>query len=244
MRFGGEVDVTEDGNLIYRFDELRASAQASGDFGHDLDPIWQKRAVAPRMTGNPKATNAWIIAFNAFNLAMSAFVLIGLPAQAQVSLGITIGLGWVPLVFSLMFFSIPIFRWIGQASAKSKAEKENQRRQAYQAVYAGARSGGPVRLEDNISTEIAMALDGEPDLEGGGELWTFETLSSQLQDARAARANENDRVVFGETVFSSDEAEKSMEASDLDEFERRLAFELGSPATQAVAAPASVHVLN
>jgi len=244
MRFGGEVDVTDDGNLSYRFDELRASARSSGDFGHDIDPIWQKRATVRPMTGNPTSTNGWIIAFNAFNLAMSTFVLVGLSSPAQVSLGVTIGLGWVPLIFSLMFFSIPIFRWIGQASAKSKAEKENERRQAYQAVYSAARKGLPVMLDSKISTEIAMALDGEPDLEGGGDLFTFETLTSQMRDASAARANEADQVVFGQTVFSSDEAEKSMEETDLEEFERRLAFELGAPETQRVAAAAPVHVLN
>jgi len=99
-------------------------------------------------------------------------------------------------------------------------------------------------LDAKSSTEIAMALDGEPDLEGGGDLFTFETLTSQMRDASAARANEADQVVFGQTVFSSDEAEKSMEETDLEEFERRLAFELGAPETQRVAAAAPVHVLN
>lgn len=230
MRFGGEVDVTENGNLIYRFDELRLSARASGDAGQDLEPIWTKRAEVPTLTGN-ETGNGWIVTFNLFNLVMSLFVLVG-SAGAGLAPWVLIALGWVPLVFSAVFFMIPLYRWMANLSAPARVARENQRREAYRAAFDAARQNSAVAIEPVVATEVALALGGEPDLEEGGELWTFETLSSQLQDARAARAEQRDDVVFGQTVFSSDEATKSLAESELEDFERRLAFELGAPSVR------------
>lgn len=244
MRFGGEVDVTPAGNLLYRFDELRVSARDSGNSGRNIEPIWHKKASAPPLTGNPGGTNAWIGAFNLFNLVMSIFVLSGAGAATALPMGAVIGLGWVPLVFSVLFFAVPLMRWIGNMNASSRAEKENARRQAYKAVYSAALENKPVRLDPAIAKPVALALEGEPDLEGGGDVWIFETLASQLADGQNARQVTADRVVFGHTVFSSDEAEKSLEESELEEFDRRFAFELGAPVEEKATASASVHVLN
>ncbi|MEZ4460531.1 MAG: hypothetical protein R3E66_12560 [bacterium] len=244
MRFGGEVDVTPDGNLVYRFDQLRVSAKTSGDYGRNIEPIWNKRAVPKPLTGNPGGTNGWIIAFNTFNLVMSLFVLGGVGAQVALPIGAIIGLGWVPLVFSVMFFAIPLLRWITNASAAKQAEQQNLRRQAYQAAYTAALEKRGTFIDPKVAKSVALALDGEPDLEGGGDVWVFETLAGQLEVGQAARAVEADRVVFGQTVFSSDEAEKSLEESELEEFDRRFAFELGTPAAEKVGAAQPARVLN
>jgi len=40
-------------------------------------------------------------------------------------------------------------------------------------------------------------------------------------------------MVFGDTVFSSDEEEKSLEESEMDDFDERLSRELGEDVTLA-----------
>lgn len=236
MRFGGEVDVTENGNLVYRFDALRLSAKATGDTGRDLEPIWFQSATAPPLTGNPGSTNFWITAFNAFNLVMASVVLFGLATPGVVlAPAILIGLGWIPLVFSVLFFAVPFFRWVSNAGAAGRAAHENAKRQAYKAAFLAAEDARGAEIPPGVAKEVALALDGEPDMEGEADLWHFETLASQLADARNARADERDQVVFGQTVFSSDEATVSLAESELADFERRLALELGAPASHRAA---------
>ncbi|MFU8804275.1 MAG: hypothetical protein ACNA8W_10730, partial [Bradymonadaceae bacterium] len=106
MRFRGDIDVAPDGTLVYRFDDLRVTAEAGGEDHSraDLPPIWQRPVKLPPFTGNKGSANTWITVFNSFNLLMSIGVL---SSAAQLTTGIIIGLGIVPLSFSLLFFSIP-----------------------------------------------------------------------------------------------------------------------------------------
>ncbi|MFB6351182.1 MAG: hypothetical protein ABEN55_12675, partial [Bradymonadaceae bacterium] len=58
MRFRGDVDVAEDGSLVYRFDRLRETVQDEGKTGSGPDPkpIWERKVSVPPLTGNPKST--------------------------------------------------------------------------------------------------------------------------------------------------------------------------------------------
>jgi hypothetical protein len=237
MRWQGDVDVSDDGTLVYRFDEMRRTADVSGDVSQEADPpepIWNRKVKLPPLTGNESSTNTWITVFNGFNLVMSMFVL----SAAQAGLALQIGLGWIPLVFSLMFFAIPGMRALRRSFRQQTVAKENERRHAIGTVFASASSGeaGPVAastLPDQH--EDGLLVDYEADVEVGeeGDTWyRFPLVAQQYEAAREARKQaEQQGMVFGNTVFSSDEEEKSLEESEMDDFDERLSRELGDDVT-------------
>jgi len=230
-RFRGDVDVSEDGTLVYRFDDLLVTAEEGNIRSRELEPIWRRKVTVPSFTGNKSGANTGISLLNGFNLMMAMavlFVVQGLP------LGAMIGLGWIPLVFSALFFLIPLLRKRGHNRRVKAAELENKRRNALSVVYESA-------VHNGVAYPVAEAVIPEPfqnsfllDYKGdilvtdnSETVYKFERLATELEDGRRARENAQDEVVFGKTVFSSDREEKSLDEAEMEEFDRRLARELG-----------------
>lgn len=232
MRFNGDVAVSENGSLLYRFDALRVTADESIPQA-DVPPIWTKRKVLEPFTKNPSSSNWWIGVLNTFNLIMASVVLFVLPAEQAIDPAITIGLGWVPLVFSTIFFAVPLARRVGRTFEAKAVEKENERREELAKIFKSARDGRAADLDPAWSDRMILDFDGEIEVDDDAQMkFTFETVARELHDAREAR-DDADEVVFGATVFSSDEDEKSLEETELEEFDRRLAIELGVGETVA-----------
>lgn len=237
VRFDGDVDVTDDGVLVYRFDQLRVTAE-EGQSAREIPPIWERKVKLAPFTGNPSSTNTWISVLNGFNLAMASFVLFG---TVGLPLGALIGLGWVPFVFSLMFFAVPLLRLVGHKRDEKKAARENERRQAIAHVFQSTRDGEarPVP-EDSLPERLAdrVLVDYEADIQvtdAGLTVYTFDEVARQIDAGRRARISaQGEEVVFGRTVFSSDEEERSLEDYEMEEFDRRLARELGGSAQMEI----------
>lgn len=241
MRFGGDVQVTAAGTLLYRFDELRLKAAEdaleSASMDGRLPVVWQDPIKPPSLTGNPGSTNFWIAAFTIFNFVMASMVITTHASQQipELTAGMALGLGWVPLIFSAWMLIIPTLRWIMALNARGKAHTQTQRNLALKDVFESVRGGEAraVRLHPAYEKQFALEYGGEPDVDATGQtIWLFETLAEQFAEASRARQQAHLNVVFGRTVFSSDEETKSMEEADLEDFERRLAFELGLPEVQ------------
>ena len=246
VRFNGDVDVSDDGVLVYRFDELMVTADEDSAAEAPIEPIWRRKIEVPSFTGNPKSTNTWITVLNGFNLAMSAFVLfavVGLPLAAQ------IGLGWVPFAFSSLFFAVPLLRKIGYNRDKRRAEHENERRQSLSVVYSSVRENEALPVPDSsipqtFHEDFLVSYDGDIQVtEEGLTVYKFPRLADELYAGEQARQSAHDEVVFGKTVFSSDEEEKSLDEAAMEDFDRRLARELGGEVTFEVeAAPERAEV--
>ena len=250
VRFNGDIDVSDEGHLVYRFDELMVTAARQGTFARGPRRIWESAKKPTPLTGNPGGTNFWITAFNLFNLGMSGFILSGAgDAVAQgfaVDPGILYGLGVIPFVFSLVFFAVPLVRWIGHAREERRAERENERRQQIRKIYASVEGAqaAPVQLRPKLEKELALAFDGEPKVDNTGTTYYFfDGLKAELDAGERARQAAVGEVVFGETVFSSDEEQKSLAQSELEDFDARLARELeGSHVEFDMAVPEVVAV--
>lgn len=249
VRYHGDVDVSDEGQLIYRFDELMVTA-ARGGAAMSPARIWSARAKLPSFTGNPGGTNVWITIFNAFNLFMSFSVLSAASEAAATGVAlapaITVGLGYIPLVFSLIFFAVPALRYVGHLRATARAEHESRRRQQIKRIYdsvAGAQAE-PIVLDAKVEKELAAGFDADVRVDGSGRtFYVFDALKEQLEAGARAREAAAGEVVFGETVFSSDEREYSLEQAELDDFDARLARELeGSHVEFDVAVPQTVGV--
>lgn len=249
VRFNGDVDVSDEGHLVYRFDELMVTAARQGTAARGPRRIWESAKKAAPLTGNPGGTNFWITGFNLFNLAMSGFILTGAgDAVAQgfaVDPGILYGLGVIPFVFSLIFFAVPLVRWIGHAGDERRAQRENERRQEIRKIYASVQGSEarPVQVSPHFEKDLALAFDGEPKVDNAGTTYYFfDGLKAELDAGERAR-QASAEVVFGETVFSSDEEQKSLAQSELEDFDARLARELeGSHVEFDVAVPETVTV--
>jgi len=170
LDYDGDVDVSDDGAITYRFEGLRKTA------GHTADvapaPVWTEKVQAPAITGNPSGTNFMVGAINAFNL-VAAFIALNAnltiervfhliqQAQSKILLpelpydGVPLVLGVIPLFFSAVLFALPLWRTLRASKAKATAAEENARRAVLQTVSArmdaASKAGvAPVVREDDL----------------------------------------------------------------------------------------------
>ncbi len=238
VRFRGDIDVSEDGVLVYRFDDLRVTTETGVEDERGAPaPIWRRPARLPKLTGkNTKKANRWITTLNGFNLMMGAIVLASVTAATSAA---AIGLGWIPLVFSALFFAIPGMRAIRRRFKKRKVARVNERRKLVEAVYLSVDEDGQTRPVDakifdtsKAGEEIVRDFEADVEVSDDGDIYyTFPRVAEELEAAKEARHRATAELVFGKTIFSSDEEELSLDDAEMAEFDRRLARELGGDIT-------------
>jgi hypothetical protein len=243
--YEGEPGVTEDGTVIYSFPALMRtaeSARAAGQAGL-LNPAMKQ--LVP-FSANQKKTNGWIVFFNVFNLGFGSYFLAnGLSGAslnpkvgpflyaftgslmakflgiADPALLLAIGLGAVPVVFSLLFFVVPLVRKLRLDRKNAEIRQETLRRRVLSHVLAfpshvDSRDITPMgtRLDPRnfpaackrILEKIAAALGAEPiPMEKEGEFaYRFKELEREQADLQAFRAGiDPSKYNLGKTVYDS-----------------------------------------
>lgn len=157
--FGGMPEATEDGTVVYRFDELLLRADPQNRSFPGLSaPL--KGLVA--FSSNPKKMNIWFSVINGVNLIFGGYFLFnGLNAghiltQAHFEAssylyGVTyvlfsqfisnplpliiLGLGLIPLAFSFLFWLIPGLRYLGTEKRNENIKLENLRKHGYRRIW-------------------------------------------------------------------------------------------------------------
>jgi hypothetical protein len=147
LDYEGDVDVGEQGGIVYKFPAIRKTAglELVSPRGSQSPragrAAWDTQRVAPPLTGNSAGANFAIAALNGFNLLASAWVLAnGMTIHNLFLLfqkhrgplilpddGTPIALGIIPLLFSILIFLLPIARSALQRSKTKRAAKENAR---------------------------------------------------------------------------------------------------------------------
>lgn len=230
----GEVDVGEQGGIVYRFQALRRTAEGERAPARPA-PAWATPARLPPLTGNDGLANALVALLNGFNVLASGWVMArGLTIERIVLLfskhptavlpdtGLPIALGLVPFVFSLALFTIPLARAALRIPAERRAKRENARLAVLREVLARAPKKEPVSDEqlravwrvatgtEPSSREITarvVELGGDVDLGPNGEVrYRF----ADLEEEAEAVEDERDRAPeaekrLGKIVFASDE---------------------------------------
>ncbi len=157
LDYEGEVDVSDDGGIFYKFPALRRTAQQTA-FERPPPPVWTEKVTAAPVTGNDSGSNWLIAGLNAFNLFMSFIAF-----QTNMTLdrvleifhhwgshvpwvpmgydGIPVILGVIPMLFSTMLFAFPIARWFTQGRREKKAQEENARRAILKTVLDANQKG-------------------------------------------------------------------------------------------------------
>jgi hypothetical protein len=232
LDYDGDVDVSEEGGIVYRFAALRKTA-AEAPVEREPSPAWNRLKPIPPLTGNSGGANFAIAGLNAFNLFMGLWAVENNMTIERVAhlfdriphpipyTGLPIVLGVVPLVFSALLFLLPVGRAMARPFAKTRATEEKGRLAVLRVVLdrvrgkqkvtdaavseAWQRATGATPEEKRLNREL-VALGGSVDIEPSGETrWRFadlETEASAVEAEREAAADEEARL--GEVVFASD----------------------------------------
>jgi hypothetical protein len=170
--FGGSPEATEDGTIVYRFDDLLLKAETSA------------RSVAVpyrqllQFSGNSKKMNRWFAVINTVNLAFGGYFMYNslIPQTGPVTLfnylhrvtGVLLGgasgtqtfilpvLGVVPVVFSLLFWIIPAVRKLRLKKRNENIKLENLRKIGVQHIYSAPLSVKPAEIK-SCMTEASPA---------------------------------------------------------------------------------------
>jgi uncharacterized membrane protein len=244
LEYEGEPGVTENGTLVYAFPELMRTSRKAQEIGTvQLQAGPTKRPVP--FSANKSRTNGWIIFFNTFNLLFGTYFLAisltqGVTALAKTgpflysftgnllqNAGISpvgvleIGLGVVPVLFSIVFFLVPLFRRIKLSRQNEQMRREALRKEILGQIisspaYLDARNVRPLgsgldpknfsSVARRILERIAAQLKAEPvTQEGTTEFaYTFPELRRELTDLATYRSNlDISRYEVGKTVFDS-----------------------------------------
>ncbi|TFG80427.1 MAG: hypothetical protein E4H20_11065, partial [Spirochaetales bacterium] len=221
--FEGSPEVSDAGTVYFKFPALLKRARDDGAGASD-SPFKRLRPFS----ANEAKSNAWYAGINGFNLVLGAYFLLtsvsyGFIAPALVtggtwlyynvlrllyqvmgtgSLGfITVGLGVVPLAFSILFWLVPALRYGRLGRENERIKEENLRRVLYaQAVRSPSlvRAPDPVSLPEaakvknpkapiRVLEELAAYERGDPTTDG--RAWRLTELERKTADAEVLRSS-------------------------------------------------------
>jgi hypothetical protein len=132
-RFDGKADITEQGTLYADFEELIRGKVKAGEA--PVIYYWDEYEAPVELTGNTGGKNALIIAMNVFNLLLSGLMLLSFAETLELGTLGSIFLGWIPLIYSLTFFLIPILRYPFVQAGERRRYERNVRKRLFRAIY-------------------------------------------------------------------------------------------------------------
>ena len=235
LDYDGDVGVSEDGGIVYRFPEVRKTA---GDSAPSALPpaAWDRgpKPVGP-LTGNSLGANLAIAGLNAFNLMMGLWSIEnGLTLERAAHLfdrvphpivdtGLPIALGVVPLVFSALLFALPLGRALFRPLRQRAFLEEKGRLAVLRHVLDRVNAKAPV-TDGSVAQAWRNATGRAPDAkrlaralvdlggdvsiaESGQTKWRFADLETEAVAVEAEReAAAEDEARVGPVVFASDKS--------------------------------------
>jgi hypothetical protein len=223
--YDGEVEVAEDGTLIYVFNDVLTSAGETGGFWRWA---WDEPEPQATLTGNTSGANAVVVGFTAFNLLASftvgpaflhRFHLAGDPI-------LTFFITLFPLMFSALFFAIPAGRLLVERGRTRKKDARRIRRELLREIWAAPPAAPPTAIDppalaqlvadrtsqpvDRVraSLEKLLAeLDGDVDTDAEGRMrYLFPRLAEEQAAVAKARLAAGAAPKLGPVAFSSEDA--------------------------------------
>ena len=243
--YDGEAAVSPDGELAYAFPSLMTSAHAERQ-PRPPNPAWLRLERDLEMTGNTVGANAAIAGMNGFTLLAGAtapwfiFPRLGIGGTAAF-----IGLVLVPVVFSVLFFGIPLARMVGVKLENRRRHERNVRRVLLGLVYERTleRRGSlgveeahrhvASRLQDRkversqverVLHDLAAELNAEVAADETGTLrFSFPELRREVLAGEAMRRKLRlDERTLGPVVFSTSDTPEEADRRERELFDRAL----------------------
>jgi hypothetical protein len=192
VRFGGDLYVTEEGVVIAEFPDL-VKKDIPELHGGRVEYYMDEVEPPYEMTGNTSGRNTAIFLMNLFNLFMSVFAIqyfdsLDMPFLVAV-------LGYFPLVFSILFFVIPLLRWFTIQKKNKKIELSIIRKKLIGVISAyrerafshddfftlGIINAEQSALVDHVLEKLVTEMQGDISLDTDGKaVYTFPRLSKEL----------------------------------------------------------------
>ena len=242
--YGGEPAVSKEGDVVYAFPSLMMSAHGPVT-AREPNPAWMRLEHSLELTGNTTAANAAVAGMNGFNLLAAAtapwFIFPRLGIEGPLAF---VGLVLVPIVFSLMFFGIPLLRTLGVKLENRRRATRNVRRVLLGEVYRAAleergvglsgcidrsasRLGGQAPSRHQVETELTrLAAEFDANVEpaeNGSLVYSFPAIRRQFAASEGMRRSLRlEGRSLGEIVFSTGDSESEAAARDLAAFDREL----------------------
>jgi hypothetical protein len=179
LDYEGDVEVSEEGGIFYRFEALRKTVDEAPT--ERPKPIWERLKRLVPLTGNEPGTNLLIAGLNGFNLLMSLYALsenltfdklewlfqtaqqhghrVVLPPPAE---GTAIALGVVPLVFSIALFALPLARALYRPIKQRRVDRENGRRAMLREILEHVTEGEVTEASLNAAWKQAAGTEPDP----------------------------------------------------------------------------------
>lgn len=218
--YDGRAEISPNGTLYGEFPEIVRSKDRTGEA--PVIYYWDEYEAPHELTGNTSGFNALIIFMNLFNFAGALFILNS--GDEFMPSSISTILGWIPLVYSTLFFLIPFFRMFYIRSAQKQQHRENIRKRLMRAIFqsnspiisssqllaaANAGTSSEEKLDkttiENIMQDLVYDLGGELIInEKNAELqYRFEQLDRELNDVEAERHNINRNNNLGDIIMEA-----------------------------------------
>ncbi|GHV37757.1 hypothetical protein AGMMS49546_06570 [Spirochaetia bacterium] len=250
--FGGSPEVTGDGTILYRFDELlKGQDKTDRSFDGASAPLRKLK----KFSANEKKMNGWFGIINSVNLLFGGYFLYQSSAvriaadaatgrlliQADAAYSylykvtymlltaftenplpiLTVGLGMVPLIFSLLFWIIPALRFSREKNENEETKLSNLRKTGFQKIWSKIRGiqnrdidsaipeCRPKKLtaaQDKIIKEMGTYSMPEVEVnEEGATLYSFNDLEREKTALAQYRSAINpDASDLGKIVFDTD----------------------------------------
>ncbi len=136
--YNGDVSVTEEGKIIYHFvDLVKESSEKNLPAS-----IWEQPFEIPKMNDTDKDTHNTITALNIFNIVMSVatpiiFVFSFPETKGNIPDWILMFFTVIPLVFSVVFFSVPSLRYLFVSVQRANAKNKHKRLLVLGKIFEG-----------------------------------------------------------------------------------------------------------
>ncbi len=225
----GSPEATDDGTIVYRFDEMMMRADKTNrSFEHVSAPLKRLK----KFSSNSAAMNRWFAILNAVNFVFGSYFLffgtvfgsainaaksvfgsrlyeisltlfqnIGLPFSF-----IIIGLGFIPLSFSLLFYAIPLIRHFSEKKENHTIATENARKELLRRVWSNPEridSSSVLQQEQDLLKELGSYAQPQLTIdESGHTLYHFPTLAEEQRALEKYRKTIEDFDI-GKTIFDS-----------------------------------------
>lgn len=238
IRYRGDTKISENAVLYGQFDTITRGVGEAED--GEIVYYWDEYEPEYELTGNSSMYNLLIVFMNSFNLIFSILVLSGsfsglleaapgnqfvAAANSMVSNGpfFTVFLGWFPLVFSILFFVIPVVRLFKIQTLQRQRHHQNIRKRLFKAIFAP--QGRPQTVvevlasanqntqEETLSQPVVEEMMQELSLDMPGDMlvneaaavqFTFPRITAELQEVHRIRQQRRHDDSLGDIIVDSE----------------------------------------
>jgi hypothetical protein len=225
VRFKGDAVISDNGVVYGKFDQItRGTGEVDGG---KIELYWDEYEPDYEITGNKTGRNALIIFMNMFNLFFASGVVLSFFESRPVYAGpndklVLFFLGWLPLIFSFLFFSVPLGRMWKVIKLRARRAEMNKRKRIMRAIFKkkdkSATSDEIMKEVNTASGEKALTaaevetclgsmmkdFQGEIALDGNGKAkYSFYRIAEEYAEAEKIRAGRNEKEKLGDVIYDS-----------------------------------------